>query len=329
MDGKWRGRGRGRGASTQTAFFSSLLSPMSLKVRAWSKARLAGRGVPLGRRVGRATRVARGMRWRKREQSRGQTPIFFLSLSDMSKYRDAEQEKALLRARLTRLRSLSAALANPASLASQAVAAYGLLIDEAIASAAASAHREAFGRGQVSQLLCACPGGGWSVAGGCVRGARRGSAEGTRILNPVPPPLSFFQAALPPSAATTPSTASPSAAAAGGGGPGPPPPPPRQRGVANRECLPPPAPPLPRGVAAAATSAVAARVDAFGAPIGKLDGGGGAGAGANGGHVSAGDVACPRCARRVAVSRFAPHLEKCLGGGRQAGRAASRRSYAA
>ena len=49
-----------------------------------------------------------------------------------------------------------------------------------------------------------------------------------------------------------------------------------------------------------------ARVDAFGQPL-KAS--------------SAGDVACPTCGRRVAAARFAPHLEKCLGGGRAAGRA--------
>jgi len=57
--------------------------------------------------------------------------------------RDAEQEKALLRARLARLRSLRAALACPTSLAAQAVAAYSVMIDAAIGDAAVWAHREA------------------------------------------------------------------------------------------------------------------------------------------------------------------------------------------
>lgn len=36
-------------------------------------------------------------------------------------------------------------------------------------------------------------------------------------------------------------------------------------------------------------------------------------------------VACPVCQRQVAAGRFAPHLEKCMGKGRQASRAATRR----
>jgi hypothetical protein len=36
-------------------------------------------------------------------------------------------------------------------------------------------------------------------------------------------------------------------------------------------------------------------------------------------------VACPICRRHVASGRFAPHLEKCMGKGRQASRAAARR----
>ena len=31
-------------------------------------------------------------------------------------------------------------------------------------------------------------------------------------------------------------------------------------------------------------------------------------------------IACMRCGRKVAAGRFAPHLEKCLGGGRQSSR---------
>lgn len=66
----------------------------------------------------------------------------------------------------------------------------------------------------------------------------------------------------------------------------------------------------------AASRASHAAVDAFGAPLRGVGGGGG-GAG--------GDVECTLCGRRVAASRFAPHLEKCLGGGRAAVRAAARR----
>ena len=36
-------------------------------------------------------------------------------------------------------------------------------------------------------------------------------------------------------------------------------------------------------------------------------------------------VACPVCKRQVAAGRFAPHLEKCMGKGRQASRAATHR----
>ncbi|KAL4447178.1 hypothetical protein ABPG77_007211 [Micractinium sp. CCAP 211/92] len=36
-------------------------------------------------------------------------------------------------------------------------------------------------------------------------------------------------------------------------------------------------------------------------------------------------VACPSCNRKVAAGRFAPHLEKCMGRGRQASRNANKR----
>jgi len=36
-------------------------------------------------------------------------------------------------------------------------------------------------------------------------------------------------------------------------------------------------------------------------------------------------VDCPNCDRKIAAGRFAPHLEKCMGGGRQASRAAAAR----
>ncbi|KAI3428221.1 hypothetical protein D9Q98_006601 [Chlorella vulgaris] len=36
-------------------------------------------------------------------------------------------------------------------------------------------------------------------------------------------------------------------------------------------------------------------------------------------------VACPSCGRKVAAGRFAPHLEKCMGRGRQASRQANKR----
>ena len=59
-----------------------------------------------------------------------------------AKVRDAAQDAALLRARLTRLRALRAALACPHSLAAQTVAAYTALLDEAIRDVAVAAHRE-------------------------------------------------------------------------------------------------------------------------------------------------------------------------------------------
>lgn len=36
-------------------------------------------------------------------------------------------------------------------------------------------------------------------------------------------------------------------------------------------------------------------------------------------------ITCMKCGRKVAAGRFAPHLEKCLGGGRQSSRQATRR----
>lgn len=36
--------------------------------------------------------------------------------------------------------------------------------------------------------------------------------------------------------------------------------------------------------------------------------------------VSLDQVACPNCERKISSGRFAPHLEKCMGGGRLAGR---------
>lgn len=38
------------------------------------------------------------------------------------------------------------------------------------------------------------------------------------------------------------------------------------------------------------------------------------------------ECVCPNCNRSIAASRFAPHLEKCLGMGRNSSRIASRRS---
>jgi SAGA-associated factor 11 len=40
--------------------------------------------------------------------------------------------------------------------------------------------------------------------------------------------------------------------------------------------------------------------------------------------VALDQVGCPVCRRHVAAGRFAPHLEKCMGKGRQASRAAAR-----
>ena len=97
------------------------------------------------------------------------------------------------------------------------------------------------------------------------------------------------------------------------GAPGPPP-------TANDEAPPPAAHGAHARAPPAASRASHAAMDAFGAPLRATGGGGGGGGG--------GDVECTQCGRRVAASRFAPHLEKCLGGGRAAGRAASRRQYA-
>ena len=38
------------------------------------------------------------------------------------------------------------------------------------------------------------------------------------------------------------------------------------------------------------------------------------------------ECVCPNCQRNLAASRFAPHLEKCMGMGRNSSRIASRRS---
>lgn len=38
------------------------------------------------------------------------------------------------------------------------------------------------------------------------------------------------------------------------------------------------------------------------------------------------ECVCPECKRNLAASRFAPHLEKCMGMGRNSSRIASRRS---
>ena len=37
------------------------------------------------------------------------------------------------------------------------------------------------------------------------------------------------------------------------------------------------------------------------------------------------ECVCPNCQRNLAASRFAPHLEKCMGMGRNSSRIASRR----
>ena len=41
------------------------------------------------------------------------------------------------------------------------------------------------------------------------------------------------------------------------------------------------------------------------------------------------ECVCPNCQRNLAASRFAPHLEKCMGMGRNSSRIASRRSQKA
>ena len=41
------------------------------------------------------------------------------------------------------------------------------------------------------------------------------------------------------------------------------------------------------------------------------------------------ECTCPNCQRNLAASRFAPHLEKCMGMGRNSSRIASRRSQKA
>jgi SAGA-associated factor 11 len=40
------------------------------------------------------------------------------------------------------------------------------------------------------------------------------------------------------------------------------------------------------------------------------------------------ECVCPNCQRNMAASRFAPHLEKCMGMGRNSSRIASRRQAA-
>ena len=40
------------------------------------------------------------------------------------------------------------------------------------------------------------------------------------------------------------------------------------------------------------------------------------------------ECVCPNCERNLAASRFAPHLEKCMGMGRNSSRIASRRQAA-
>jgi SAGA-associated factor 11 len=82
-------------------------------------------------------------------------------------------------------------------------------------------------------------------------------------------------------------------------------------GAAPPAPAPPPPPPLRSATPPTPAAARPGRttVDAFGAPLKGQ---------------AADDVACVRCGRRVAAARFAPHLEKCLGGGRAAGRAGRR-----
>ncbi|PSC71638.1 SAGA-associated factor 11 [Micractinium conductrix] len=67
---------------------------------------------------------------------------------------------------------------------------------------------------------------------------------------------------------------------------------------------PPPPPPLPPPVAKGAM------VDVFGHVVPP---------------IALDQVSCPNCNRKVAAGRFAPHLEKCMGRGRQASRAANKR----
>ena len=43
--------------------------------------------------------------------------------------------------------------------------------------------------------------------------------------------------------------------------------------------------------------------------------------------VALDQVKCPNCNRTIAAGRFAPHLDKCMSGGRQAGRAANARLH--
>eukprot|EP00116_Pleurobrachia_bachei_P014353 sb/3474615/ len=42
-------------------------------------------------------------------------------------------------------------------------------------------------------------------------------------------------------------------------------------------------------------------------------------------EVKSVDIDCPECSRSVAATRFAPHLEKCMGMGRNSSRVARRR----
>lgn len=63
-------------------------------------------------------------------------------------------------------------------------------------------------------------------------------------------------------------------------------------------------------------------------PLGVQMGGSKGGKDMYGNHIppiALDQVECPNCRRLVAAGRFAPHLEKCMGLGRQASRNAARR----
>jgi hypothetical protein len=63
-------------------------------------------------------------------------------------------------------------------------------------------------------------------------------------------------------------------------------------------------------------------------PLGVQMGGSKGGKDMYGNHIppiALDQVECPSCGRQVAAGRFAPHLEKCMGLGRQASRNAARR----
>ena len=252
--------------------------------------------------------------------------------------RDVAAEEGALRARLAFVRRLASQLADGRSVAAQALAAYDDILDGAcveIGGEGGGGEEEEEGallppiglpsaaRGgggacaislasfapphATSALTCAV----WRWLGG-LAGACCVLATSGGPLTPTNPSLTYPPPPLPPQKSYTTSPWKPTAAPA--------PAPQAPRPPPTMKAPPPPADGARAHAPPAASRASHAAVDVFGAPLRATGGGGGGGGG--------GDVECTQCGRRVAASRFAPHLEKCLGGGRAAGRAASRRQYA-